>query len=197
MDSIGGSEWVQRRSKSTAIGITLPTIQLSLYLRMMLLLFTMMTVICVGWVGLVRWDISAPNPFSAYTTIFPGQTLHKVIEQGFTCTQSNPAEHHNYCTLSPVNGPFWYIHLVTAEDIVNSVTFCAREGALTIGDLALLWGKPNIQLFQRSGLFKWSSIQTSADGLSPSWAFSYYFPVAHVTFAMNKVERGNPVVGHN
>ena len=149
----------------------------------MLLLFSVMSVICVSWVVLVRQDIPPSNPFSAYSSLFPGHKWNAEITKDFTCPQIDVVEGRNICIFSPTGGPFEIIYLYVSEGTVDSITFVARVGALNIGDLALLWGTPTMQRFQRSALFKWPSMQTSADGLPLTWGFSYYFPVVHITFA--------------
>jgi hypothetical protein len=148
----------------------------------------MMTIVCNSWIILVRRDISPSNPFLDYSAVLPGQKWDPMTAQGFNCPQYDLVNGSNYCSFSPTSGPFWFIYLRFSKGRVDSITFCVREGALTVGDLALLWGRPAIQIFQGSGLFKWSSIQTTANGTTSDRGFSYYFPLSHVTFEMNKGE---------
>ena len=176
---------VTRAQLLPAVGRMRPAIQLSLYSRLILLLLSGMVIVCVAWIALVRQDVYPPNPFLAYSALFPGQKWNPKAAQGFICPQIDVVAGSNYCTFSPTNGPFWLVDLVTHEGVVTSVTFGVRDGAIRVGDLAVLWGKPTIQLFQRSGLFKWPTIRASADGISGSWGFSYHFPLAHITFSIN------------
>jgi len=185
MESISPKRIIKGERLRPAIGRIVSSVWLRQYQRLMLVLLSIMTIVCISWVMLVRQRVSASNPFWGYTTILPGQQWKSKAAEGYSCHQTVTTGNNKYCTFSPTSGPFWYINLVTHDNIISSVTFCVRDGALRVGDLALLWGKPTIQIFQKSGLFKWSSSHATADGVTGGWGFGYDFPLVHVTFSIN------------
>jgi hypothetical protein len=87
------------------------------------------------------------------------------------------------CGLYPQTGPFNQIHVVRGEPS-SPVYFTVRDGALTIGDLALLWGRPEVITmdWERMSL-RWSDRGVTATVISWRRRFSYYLPVERVVFA--------------
>lgn len=88
------------------------------------------------------------DPFSVYLDILPGKPRSAVIERGFACET---------CAYRPTSGAFSRIVVVVANGSIVSATFTARENQVTVGDLVLLWGTPNIQSRGRFASLNWSS----------------------------------------
>jgi hypothetical protein len=191
MESINRDGLIKVRRKPATISVLLPKTQPPRYLQIILLLLTVVAAVSICWTALVRQQTPRMNPFADYNNILPGNSMNYILTQGFQCSANNLAQNRNYCILSPIDGPFWYIHLVTTRGVVTEVSFCVRKGAITVGDLALLWGKPAIKLFDGSGLFKWSNIYSSADGLSVNRGFSYYFPIEYITITTSNANNRN------
>ena len=88
----------------------------------------------------------AVDPFVAYAAVFPGQTRSAVTAFGFSCPSNflNPGGPQSLesCDLWPSAGKFDQVSVVVAQDIIRQITFNVRGNWLSLGDLYLLWGRP-------------------------------------------------------
>ncbi len=139
--------------------------------------------------GVMAFARYAPpsNPFTLYADISLGQPQSAAIQHGFACLSINESSDTLSCVnphIPPVY-PFSQIHLSTTDDVIRRVSFTVLENALTIGDLAALWGKPaHRTLYNRMATACWPSRGITALTILPySRRFSYFQPVVHVSFA--------------
>lgn len=163
----------------------IPSVRLPVYVNLMLLVSAVIAVVVVGWTIPVRQPEQPSNAFIDYAVILPGQPLSAVLGMGFSCNSTNSSGSSEYCTRSPADGPFRLIAVTLSEGMVSRVTFTIREAALVTGDLALLWGRPNIRFYDKSLNMEWPSVGVSAEGWAENRRFSYALPVLRLSF-------GNP-----
>jgi hypothetical protein len=156
----------------------LPILILPAYRYLMLLMIGILAVGLVGWAAAVRLNVQFPDPFAAYTDIFPGQPRSAVIARGFSC-QSSP----QYCTAAPADGPFFLVAVTLANDSVRRLDFTVRQNTLVMGDLPLAWGRPRIQIYQESVILNWTALGVSANGWAASRHFDYFMPLVRISFS--------------
>jgi hypothetical protein len=169
------------------IDLRKPTIDMPLHIYVISLLFLAMATICIGWVVAVWQDIPVSNPFSEYANIFPGHSEEQVMAQGFNCNKYYfPWDESNLCSLMPKQGPFQEISVITMDSTVYSVTFSMRKNAITVGDLAFLWGRPKSQFFYQLGIFTWPTDHIRAYSHTTNKQPSYYQTVDNISFWSSK-----------
>jgi len=149
------------------------------YIRLMLLITGIVCIGSVGFTALMRLNTPIPNPFIPYADIFPGQSHRTVLLHGFSC-QFSP----QYCTSAPANSPFALISVTLASGVVKHLDFAMRPNTLTMGDLPVEWGKPQIQIFQESVLLNWNSLGISANAWTVSRHFSYFMALTRISFSL-------------
>jgi hypothetical protein len=101
---------------------------------------------------------------------------------GFSCNPDNRSGTSEFCTRAPANGAFSLVAVTHSEGIISRVSFTVREDRLAIGDLALLWGRPEIRVYGHSVSVVWPSRGVSAEGWAKSRRFSYAIPVLRIAF---------------
>jgi hypothetical protein len=171
---------VTRQRVPTAIAM--PPMNLPVYVSLALLLAVVMAIVVMSWVIPVRQDIEPTTPFSDYATIWPGQPRSAVVAMGISCNPYNSTGRSDYCTHAPAASPFSLIGVTVLDGVVSRVDFAVREGALTVGELALLWGRPHIRLYRQSATLEWHDIGASATGWAENARFSYFMPVSSISF---------------
>jgi len=130
----------------------------------------------VGVAILTKHDEAPMNPLSAYTDL-PGASVSELIAQGFLCEIHAPT-----CTLRLDSGVFSSIEVLISNNRVSSIGFTVRSGALNVGDLALLWGRPQILWYRRGGSLEWPETGISATVLSKNHLFDYFLPIHCISF---------------
>jgi hypothetical protein len=175
------------RVKGTARPNDLPeiTVPLPIYVRVMLLLTAVIAVLVVGWTIPLSQGTQPSNPFSDYIAILPGQTWNSVVAQPFSCYADNSVDNTAYCTRSPASGPFSLIAVIVSDGVVSRIDLAVREGTLTVGDLALLWGRPNARLYRQSVNLDWPSVGVTASSWAESRRFGYFIPIIRLSFAQS------------
>lgn len=169
---------VQRRSPLGGIRLLLsPPVYLYPPLRVSFILALILTV----WMGVVRRDLPA-SPFSTYSQILPGQPYSSASARDFSCDTYRKTGRREYCTYSPTNGSFSLISVIFTDEVVSRINFAVRENTLNAGDLILVWGRPNIQLYRQSIILEWPDIGISAMAWAKNGRFQYFTPVEHVSF---------------
>lgn len=178
----------RRRSFITpTLVIPIVPIRLPLYLHLALAFLALTTLVAAGWAALVRQNIEPANPFSIYTEILPGQERDALIQQAFVCS-TDPyyrldygLKDNEYCARPLPEGSFWLITSTVRDGVIRRTDFLARNGALTLGDLMFLWGRPRVRLYRQSARFEWPSLGISASGWAESWQFSYHMQVTRIS----------------
>jgi hypothetical protein len=157
----------------------------------------------LGWTALVRRD-APPDPFVPYDYIFRSEYEDLSARQEFSCNTNSIVTgfvaggrytaSYVECTYDPAAGPVsritagYFPHFnVAGGTYVNAhftrITFAARERALTIGDLALLWGSPNIHYTNSLVTFTWPGFGVTAVSLRPSETrWDYFLPIVAINF---------------
>ncbi len=175
-------------------GIAVPTVNPPSYVRLMLIAAVAMAAVVTMWTLLFHQEVPPVNPFAETLEGVLGQPRQAIAAQSFSCSpssggypQSSPehtvAEQSGYCSRAPVAGPFSLIGAALSRGVVRQVEFSMRAGALTVGDLALLWGRPNVRIYRQSVNLEWPRIGISANGWAESWRFSYSIPVQRISFS--------------
>ncbi len=168
----------------------IPSIRLPAYMSLMLLVSAVIAVVVVGWTIPVRQAEQPPNAFIDYTAVLPGQPRSAVVGMGFSCNSGNSSGTSDYCTRATADGPFSLVAVTLSDGIVSRTSFSVHKGTLTIGDLALMWGRPHIRLYRQSTVFEWPSLGVSAEGWVEGRRFSYAIPVLRIAFVPPAVADG-------
>ncbi len=159
-------------------------LQLPLYLRLMLGLLLGVMVIVAGAISLTRLMQPPPDRFGAYADILPGQPKQAASERGFTCF-TNIFDDSARCARrdEPASPLFSRVHLSTVGDLIYTLSFTTYVNTVTIGDLVLLWGRPDIQRSGRVAQVSWSSPNVTALAvLSSGQPLNYFTSVAYIAF---------------
>jgi hypothetical protein len=148
--------------------------------------FVVMTIVSLSEVVVMAVQHSEPpfDPFAPYADILPEQPKEGLSQQGFTCQFNIAPSFEESCTLPPGTGIFSEIQVTIASQSgqVSRVVFRPREGALTVGDLVLLWGDPEIAIYSRTANFRWTNVHVVAIPETYDGDFSYWLPVIYVAF---------------
>ncbi len=164
-------------------------LQLPLYLWFMLGVFLGILFMVAAVTALTRYMQPPPNPFSSYVDVLPGHPKQAAIERGFTCF-ANMYDDGESCTRrdEPASPLFSRVHLSTLGDHIHTLSFNVYADTLTIGDLMLLWGRPDIQRSGRVAQVHWPSPSVTALAVGQSARpLNYFTPVVHISFAAPKL----------
>jgi len=157
--------------------------KLPIYLRLIMIVLTIVVVLTAGWTTLVRQVVAPTNPFFEFAEILPGQPQRSVRAQGFSCSMHTyPVLPNAYCTRAPAAGPFSLIGVIVTDGIVSRVNYSVSPGVLTIGDLALLWGRPNVRMYRQSVNLDWPGMGITASAWAENSRFSNFIPVLSISF---------------
>jgi hypothetical protein len=132
---------------------------------------------------LAQHNGSPGDPFSTYTNALPGQTRSAIVARGFFCPAYFSVDSSEYCTQSPLTGPFSHVAVTLSHGVVRKTYFVVRGGALRIGDLPAHWGRPTVHVYGRSVKLDWSDIGVTAFGCSANGEFSYFLQVSRLEFS--------------
>jgi hypothetical protein len=105
-------------------------------------------------------DQPAANPFVQYAAVMPGQPKTTLPDDRFRCTG---IPYYLLCVERPTSGPFSRINAIVNGNTIENVHFTVREHALTVGDLILLWGRPDhVQYGRNPTILFWEQVPASA-----------------------------------
>jgi len=174
----------QRRLQVPRFAIHL---QLPLYLRLMLRLLLGVMVIAVSAKALTRLMQPPRNPFAAYDDLIAGDTQDPAFGSNYQLLSSaafdlacatSPIQ--KYCIYQPASGPFAEIRFMDLNDEGEiGVYFAVRDNALTVGEVALLWGRPTIDRRGNSLVLHWYHQGMSTVVRSDNGLFNYSLPVPY------------------
>jgi hypothetical protein len=123
------------------------------------------------------------NLFARFADVFPGQLRDTVEAHGFVCRLHRSAfPTDENCTMSPETGIFSQIGLVISAGSVRHVTFLARENALRLGDLAVIYGTPTMRAFGTETYFMWLGGGIMASTRGYAGGYSLFLPIWSVSF---------------
>jgi hypothetical protein len=180
MNMVNRTARITRRHVPLA-GLT-TSVRLPVYMGLSLPVAAVIAVVVVGWTIALRHSLQPSSPFSDYAEILPGRPGSGLSTLRFSCTPDySDYTHVQYCTRAPATGPFYLVAVTVPDGVVSRVNFAVRPGALTIGDLVLLWGRPSIRLYRKSAVFGWPRLGVYASGWAESQRFSYTVPVLRLS----------------
>jgi len=161
-----------------------PSLILPPYLRIAFIILSGFATVSVG-VGVLAGYRTPLNPFSIFADVFPGQPRSAVAARGFSCPASfffitEPGLTDETCFLNPTAGPFFQVSVITSQDLIRHITFTLRENTLTLGDLAALWGMPEVHEYGHAAFFMWSNSGVIATTIAYTGEFSLFLPVRTV-----------------
>jgi hypothetical protein len=124
------------------------------------------------------------NLFAPYADIMPGQPRDAVSRRGFECQFTPVPSLGEFCSLAREIGGFSDIKVWIAQDggLVRKVDFRLHVRTLTLGDLVLLWGKPEIAIYAQTVNFRWANAHVTAIPQAYPGHLSYWLPITYVTF---------------
>jgi hypothetical protein len=164
-------------------GRTLPwtaavRIRLPFYIAVPLSLLVGILVAITGVTILARSE-RTPYPLEDYSDL---NSWQEVATRGFDCNERNTAPKRLICTFAPTSGPFSQIDLGVVNPEGGFIAFTVRERALTVGDLALWWGRPAIQSVGNTAMLTWRTYAASARLSRPNdGQFDYFLPLSMIT----------------
>jgi hypothetical protein len=146
----------------------------------------LLTIASVSVTALATIPRSQPpfDPFAPYADILPGQSQDAVVQRGFDCQFNIAPVSNESCTLTLETGIFSEIQVMIALDTgqVSRVVFKPRETTLTLGDLVLLWGRPEIAIYNQITNLRWRKVGIVAIPQSHHGEFSYWLPIVYTAF---------------
>jgi hypothetical protein len=128
------------------------------------------------------------DPFAAFADYFPGQPVDmRLLEaRGFSCRYQAvliPADLGAYCWRGLAAGPFSWVYVTIWDGIVKRLDLDVHANSLVMGDLVLLWGRPQLII---NGNFV--NVSWRADGITRGlgWSqnerFTYFQPLSLISF---------------
>jgi hypothetical protein len=126
------------------------------------------------------------DPFASYADLLLLEPPDEFISRGFNCTVEFAPKFAWNCTLNPPTGTFADIQVRIAygDDGISQVTYRPRQNALSLGDLVLLWGTPEVSLASGRVNFNWPDVHARATAATnDTQRISYFLPVS--TLSMN------------
>lgn len=148
--------------------------------------FVLMTFVLVSAIVLARIPGSeiSLDPFAAYTDVMPGQMQYALMQRGFNCQANISFRFDDSCTLTLQTGIFSAIQTTVTSGTgrIRRVVFTARDQQLTLGQLLLLWGRPEIAIYSPTANFRWRSLHIVAIPPSYDGHLVYSLPIKYVAF---------------
>lgn len=150
-------------------------------------------VVSVSMVALTTFghDDYPHDPFAPYAGILPGQPLTAVLERGFTCQYRVIPDVDESCVLVLERGVFSKVEVSIAVNTsrVRRVVFAPHE--LTLGNLELLWDKPEVISYGHNANLRWRTLGIIAIVRAYRGHFSHWLPVEYVVFEVAHDESSN------
>jgi len=126
------------------------------------------------------------NPFLAYASLFPDQPWTSALAREFLCYDTvmpSPADVTEECVFRPQTGSLSQVNITVWDGIIIRLRFAVRENSLRVGDLAMLWGTPDLQSYaQGASLYQWHDHSMVALTSSNGGRFTYFLPVSYIHF---------------
>ncbi len=110
---------------------------IALYWRSTLVLLASCCFLAIGIHIVGQRPVTENAIFTGYSEILPGEPQAKVTAHGFDCQNKTNYYSMAYatCTLTPKDGMFSRIVVLTTKDVIVQSTFYVSSGALRFGDL--------------------------------------------------------------
>jgi hypothetical protein len=86
-----------------------------------------------------------------------------------------------YCTFTPFDGPFSLISMTSTNGIIKRINFTMRSSnRYTVGDIALIWGRPEIRNSPYAIVYYWPSTGVGAAGEKGGISSNYFTSLERV-----------------
>lgn len=138
----------QKRSAISGVSITVPRLVWCILSMLMTI-----TVLVFSVTMTFRREIS--NPFPSYPHWFGDNARQAAIDQGFICRDAHPQTYLERCIQANPDEIFSRQYLWLAGSAADTMLFIPREHTLTLGDLSVLWGKPEIHVYCETVVASW------------------------------------------
>ncbi len=125
-----------------------------------------------------------PDPFLPYADLLHRDSALDVVENGsFSCAKIFSGD-RQMCSHRPVDRAFFYIRVTVEREAPHEVSFQVTKDALYLGDLVLLWGRPDTLFPYSAPTLQWSIPDgRTVSALVPSAnRLNYLAPVQVVSF---------------
>jgi hypothetical protein len=150
-----------------------------LYLRALAAVGTTVGFLTIIIVALVRLAI----PFPDHTDLFSGwlefsETILAYSE--ISCSAGFGDDGSGHCYFNPDNWAIAQVDYRMVHGKVSQTRLNLRAGALALGDLIALWGRPETEPFGASTRFWWPLRRVSATSAQAAWPPSYRASITSV-----------------
>jgi hypothetical protein len=141
-----------------------------------------MLIICTK--SFAQDTVPPPNPFAPFADVFPGQPGNGVEARGFSCVRRPYGAYRGLedCTCILATGAFSLVEVIISEGTIRQTDFTMRGSTLRIGDLAMLWGIPDVHKGVHTPYFYWPGNGILATTISYSGQFSFFLALRSVLF---------------
>jgi hypothetical protein len=119
--------------------------------------------------------------FVDYVDFFPGQYWSTGLESAFRCNIDIPSG-IKYCFFRSQKALFEDIGVSIIDGKITRIAFTLRQDTLKAGDLAALWGRPEIQIAGYIAYLDWQNQKIRAIARTDNARFDYFLPVSSVAF---------------
>jgi hypothetical protein len=158
---------------------------LPLYFWLMSYLLISVTIIVFGVILAAKQEIS--DPFSVFSDLFGDDARQAALALGLTCRDTGLRSHPQVadsCARNITHDVFSGVYLRLSGSVTSEISFWLQQNTLTLGDLVLLWGKPEIRLYCETVVAFWPGrAATGFTAHTRTGRISYYMPVLFVTFS--------------
>jgi hypothetical protein len=144
-----------------------------LYLRALAAVGTTVGFLTILMVVLIRLAI----PFPDHTDLFSGWLEFSEIilaNSEISCSAGFGDDGNGHCYFNPDNWAIAQVDYRMVHGKVSQTRLTLRPGALALGDLIALWGRPETERFGASARFWWPLRRVSATSAPLQWPPSYH-----------------------
>lgn len=163
-------------------GTSVVTFRFPWYVTIALFMLTGITIIVVGVITLAHRELS--NPFSVVRDLFGEDARQVALARGFSCQDTGlVSEPLTTCVQHNTDKIFSRVYVRLSGNIANDISFSLRENTFTLGDLTLLWGKPEMRRYCETVVY-FRSDRHIISKVSPTRTgrINYFAPVISVSF---------------
>ena len=160
------------------------TIFTILTVRIAFVMIGVMSILLMAFTVFTGRNQAPVDPFGSFADILPGQPWNAEKEQRFKCYLNLTPTYEEDCSMNLATGLFLKIQvsvsLPTGE--IRKTIFIPRETSLRLGQLAILWGRPEVKVYSGIMNIRWPKAHTVAIPQSDFAKFSYWLPISYVAF---------------
>jgi hypothetical protein len=134
------------------------------------------------------------NPFSSFRDLLGDNGRQIALERGFTCPYSTGVS--KFCAYY-TDGMFSRIYLLMSSNDANYISFTVRENILMLGDLEVLWGRPEIRWYCETVVASWPADHALVILAVPqTGGVSRFTPILHIFFTRSGLPRWARILKH-